>query len=195
MTEPDCSRTSCSDYRPEVRAHCISLGHCRQVATRGQSCSVMTSGKPRVIPRRGSPSRSSGSVEKWGGINRLNECGVGARRERKMVPGGDRIAFTWHLQVRSEVRPRPRQYFGNWSRRESPAAAASTQAAIARRASAADLGVDPRVNTSQTAPCSVDLRPPSTKNQLFAVDLALSCGSRAKTARRPARRRFTRPER
>ena len=59
-----------------------------------------------------------------------------------------------------------------------PTAGASTQAAIARTPPAADLGADPRQNTSQTAPCSADLRPPPAKNQSLAIDLALSCGMR-----------------
>ena len=58
-------------------------------------------------------------------------------------------------------------------------AAGSTQAAIARTAAAAHLGVAPRQDTSQTAPCSADLWRPSTNNQSFMTVLALSCGSRA----------------
>ena len=60
-----------------------------------------------------------------------------------------------------------------------PTAAASTQAAIARTTAAAHLGVAPRQDTSQTAPCSADLWRPSTNNQSFMTVLALSCGSRA----------------
>ena len=58
-------------------------------------------------------------------------------------------------------------------------AAESTQAAIARTAAAAHLGVAPRQDTSQTAPCSADLWRPSTSNQSFTTVLAPSCGSRA----------------
>ena len=64
-----------------------------------------------------------------------------------------------------------------------PTAAASTQAAIARTAAAAHLGVALRQNTSQTAPCSADLWRPSTNNQSFTTVLALSCGSRARAVR------------
>ena len=66
-----------------------------------------------------------------------------------------------------------------------PTAVASTQAAIARTAPAANLGVDPRKNTSQTAPCSADLWRPSTNNQSFMTVLALSCGSRGSTGEIP----------
>ena len=66
--------------------------------------------------------------------------------------------------------------------RRPPTATASTQAAIARTAVAAHLGVVSRQDTSQTAPCSADLWRLSTNNQSFTAVLAPSCGSRAKRA-------------
>ena len=66
-----------------------------------------------------------------------------------------------------------------------PAAARSTQAAIAGTTAAANLGVDrspERQNTPRSAPCSADLWPPSTKNQSLTSVSALSCGSRARSA-------------